>query len=153
MARKIQRRIPAHVSVSYQCEKCERKYRTPTKAQECESQPVEPKKFKVGDRVSWREAKECGQAGRNYFINAIVTKVIGPTLPDEEYNIKWLQGHLAGKHVYEYLLNWNCPYCTTEHAGVYYGIELLKVNDNLPFTNCRKMEQFMRRNGMYKSPE
>jgi hypothetical protein len=144
-------KIPAHISTSYECEKCGRKYPSESRARKCESQPLEARKFKRKDLVSWREIKNCS-TGRKYFIKGTVWDIVGPVLPDEEYNIKWLKGRLSGKHVYEYIVEWNCPFCMRNHEDRFYGPELIKVTKDMPFTNCRKMEQFMRRKGMYKSP-
>lgn len=151
---KIKRvKIPAHTRVSYECETCGNGYASADRARKCESQIVEPKKFDKGNLVSWRETRECGPTSRKYFLKGIVHKVTGPTLPDEDYNFRWLRGRLTGKHVFEYHIRWICPHCKDAHEGMFYSPELIKVTEDLPFTNCKKMIEFMRTHGMYQSPQ
>lgn len=93
----------------------------------CEAQPVEQKIFKVGARVTWIEKKECGYSSRHYRIDGQVVAILGPQLPDEEYNKKWLGGELKNTHVYIYEVNWICPYCRQRCSGRFYSPELRKL--------------------------
>jgi ribosomal protein L35AE/L33A len=64
--------------------------------------PVEEREFKVSDKVTWRERRTCQTVNRNYFLEGRIVKILGPEAVDEEYNIKWLNGKLFGKHVFLY---------------------------------------------------
>lgn len=120
--------IPKRTVMSYQCEKCKTKYISPKKALKCETMPVEKKLFKAGDSVSWKELNTCGARGKNYRLKGKITRIIGPALSDEEYNLKWLQNKLAGLHVFQYKVHWKCPYCNLPQSGLFYGIELIPKN-------------------------
>lgn len=131
--KKITRTIPERTTTSYQCEKCKTKYGSLKRALKCEAMPVEKKSFEVDDQVSWREQNTCSAYGKNYRLKGKIKKIIGPILPDEEYNLKWLQGRLAGLHVFQYEVYWKCKYCHQPNSGLFYGIELiLKTQNGMP---------------------
>ena len=124
--KKITRVIPARKVVRYQCKHCKNKYRDRKRALQCEAQPVEPQEFFVGDRVTWCENKHCSR--RNlYTLDGIIKDVLGPTLPDEDYNHLCLDSKLSGKHVFEYVVHWTCPYCNRALSQKFYGVELKKL--------------------------
>jgi len=125
----IIRKIPARVSTIYKCKKCKigGRYRSKAKALKCESQPIEPKIFRIGNHVQWREQYHCDRFGKNYFPKGKVVRIFGPMLPDEEYNIKWLQSKLSGKHVFQYEVEWLCPYCKDPKSNLFYSPELKKI--------------------------
>lgn len=113
-------------SVLYQFKNCKTKYKSKNSALKCESESVEDKIFKKGDRVTWIEERTCVYGG-TYKIYGRVTTIRGPQLPDEEYNIKWLQRRLTGKHVYMYKVDWICPHCKQNCSGIFYSLELIKL--------------------------
>lgn len=125
----ITRQIPARVSTVYKCKKCKigGRYKSKVKALKCETLPIEPKLFRVGDKVTWREKRTCQSYNKNYSLRGKVTKISGPMLPDEEYNLKWLGAELSNKHVFEYLVKWQCRYCKEKMDGLFYGMELIKL--------------------------
>lgn len=131
----ITKTIPKRTVTSYQCEKCKTRYGSPKKALKCEAMPVEKKYFKIGNLVSLRELNTCGTYGKDYRLKGRIKKIIGPTLPDEEYNLKWLQNRLARLHVFQYEVHWKCPYCNQPNSGLFYGMELIskapKTRQNL----------------------
>lgn len=118
--------IPKRTVVMYQCDKCKTKYRSSSRARKCELMPVEKKLFRVGDLVSWRELRTC-VLGKNYRLRGKVVKILGPGLPDEDYNIKWLQGKLRDLHVFRYEVDWKCPFCRESQSGLFYGMELITL--------------------------
>lgn len=123
--RTITKVLPRRIIRSYQCSICKTKYRTPKLAEACETMPVEPKKFKIGEKVRWRELKEC-HCGKVHFPKGKITKIKGPLVADEEYNHKWLGGALSGMHAYYYLVAWKCPRCKEPHDQFFYSPELIK---------------------------
>ncbi len=125
--RTITRKIPARTSIIYQCGKCKSRYKSKEKALKCEARPAEPKLFRLGDLVKWREQYHCDRYNKNYFPKGRVVRVLGPMLPDEEYNIKWLQNRLSGKHVFQYEVKWPCPYCGKPSGSLFYSPELKKL--------------------------
>jgi len=129
--KKITRRIPKRTVSNYQCEKCKIKYQSPKRALKCEAMPVEKKSFNVGDLVSWRELNTCSAYDKNYRLTGRVKKIIGPILPNEEYNLKWLRGRLTGLHVFRYEVYWKCPYCKKSNSGLFYGVELIPKNKRI----------------------
>ena len=126
--RKITRTIPERTISRYQCENCKIKYYSPKRALKCEAMPVEKKYFRVGDTVSWREMNTCSAYNKNYRLKGKIKRIIGPILPDEEYNLKWLQSRLTKLHAFEYEVHWKCPYCDMSCSGLFYGIELMHKN-------------------------
>lgn len=122
----ITRKIPARVSKIYQCQKCKNKYKSKARALKCEAQSIEQKLFRVGDAVTWREKRTCHN-GKIYSLRGRIESVRGPVVPDEEYNIKWLQGALSGQHIFEYIVSWRCPHCSDELDNSFYGMELIKL--------------------------
>lgn len=125
--RVIKRKIPARVSVKYQCKKCKGRYGSKKNALKCEAQPIEAKLFHIGAAVTWREKRTCSAHDKTYSLRGKVSKILGPMLVDEEYDIKWLQRKLSGKHVFQYEVEWRCPYCHMKVEGLFYGMELIKV--------------------------
>ena len=125
--RTITRKIPARVSVKYQCKKCRSSYGSKERALKCEAQPIESKLFSIGDHVKWREQHHCGYCEKNHFPKGKVVRIFGPMLPDEEYNNKWLQGELFGKHAFQYEVEWLCPYCKDPKSNLFYSPELQKI--------------------------
>lgn len=126
--KKIVKIIPERTTVMYQCKKCGTKYRSSKRAQKCKSMPVEKKLFCVGASVSWRELRTC-VFGNNYRLRGKVVKILGPKLLDEDYNIRWLQSKLIGLHVFQYEVDWKCPFCRENQAGVFYGMELIMLGN------------------------
>ena len=124
--RKIIRIIPERTVRLYQCTKCKTKYRSSKRATRCESLPIEERAFRVGDMTSWRELNFCSSYGKTYRLKTRVIRIVGPTLPDEEYNRKWLQSTLGGLHVFQYEVRWRCPHCRRSYSNLFYGMELRK---------------------------
>jgi len=114
--------------VLYQCRVCRTKYGDRRTAASCEAKPVEPARFKVGDRVTARERRTC-QLGRAYVMTGKVIAVHGPQPPDEEYEIKWLgcRAERLGSHVRQYEVHYRCPRCGRIKTALYYGPELRPV--------------------------
>ena len=125
--RTVIRKIPAKTTTSYQCSRCRTKYRSKAKALQCEAQITEEKVFKIGERVTWREPRHCQSYDKSYKLDGKVRKILGPTLPDEEYNFKWLGGRFSGKHIFMYEVSWRCPHCKEIQDGRYYSLELGKI--------------------------
>lgn len=125
--RTIREVMPRRVRFTYVCKRCKARYRNKKRALECDSLPVEEKVFRVGDLVKWREQYHCDRRNKNYFPQGRVVCILGPMLPDEEYNIKWLQSRLSGKHVFQYEVKWPCPYCGKPSGSLFYSPELKKL--------------------------
>jgi len=119
--------VPAKTTTSYQCAKCKTKYRSKARALQCELLITEEKAFKVGDRVRWCEELHCSAVNKNYWMDGKVQKILGPALPDFEYNAKWLGGKLFDKHIFMYEVSWKCPHCKLSCSGRYYSLELGKI--------------------------
>ncbi len=119
--------VPRRVVRRYRCEQCRTKHRSRAQAARCEAMPVEERRFRVGDAVTWREPRHCSAFDRSYRVRGRVLSVRGPQLPDEEYNNKWLGGMLAGTHVFQYEVSWRCPHCKEPQAGLFYGAELRRL--------------------------
>ena len=119
----IRRRIPARTNVSYQCWVCGTKYRSKKSAQKCEARTLEIREFSEGYWVRAKEKRHCGLTGKSYICEGIIVDVLGPMLPDEEYENKWLGGkteRLNG-HVYQYEVQFICPCCNKLKRAFYYG--------------------------------
>ena len=121
--------LPRRVRLTYVCKSCRTRYRNKKNALKCEAMPVEDKFFHVGDLVKWREQYHCDRYNKNYFPKGRVARILGPMLPDEEYNIKWLQSRLSGKHVFQYEVKWTCPYCGNSCGNLFYGMELKQIKN------------------------
>ena len=118
--RKVVRKV-----VTFECKFCKTGYETIRAAMRCENQPLEEKKFKLGDRVGGREQHTCdhGRKEKYFLPNGRVIKINGPVLMDEEYSVKWLGGELLYYHVYEYLVEYDCP-CGMVRQHQFYSPEL-----------------------------
>ena len=119
--------LPRRVRLTYVCKRCKTRYRNKKRALECDAKPIEEKLFHIGDLVKWREQYHCDRYNKNYFPKGRVARILGPMLPDEEYNIKWLQSRLSGKHVFQYEVKWICPYCNDPKSNLFYSPELKKT--------------------------
>ena len=110
--KKITRRVPAHTNRSFQCEICKTKYRTAKQALECEARIKEKKVFKIGDVVRGYECHVCSHEGadRNFLPEGKIVKILGPMVPDYEYEVKWLDGRpeRINGHVYLYEVIYKC---------------------------------------------
>lgn len=108
----ISRRVPARTVRSYQCGVCGTKYRAAEKAKKCEARIKENKTFKKGDVVRGYERHVCSYMGedREFQPEGRVIKVLGPMLPDYEYEVKWLDGRFEriNGHVYLYEVAYKC---------------------------------------------
>lgn len=111
----------------WQCAVCGTIYDKKPDAQKCEDYPVEPQKFKIGDRVTnSMEPRTCSSGGGTYRFKGRVTKVIGPQPPDEEYWNKWLGG-CPDAHVFSYEVTYQCPKCGEKNSALYFAPELEKI--------------------------
>ena len=114
--------------VTYVCGVCGKNYKTEKQALSCEVRPIENPAWKIDDRVTWREKRQCANSNRKpYILNGKVIGLHEPQLVDEEYNRKWLGGALTGKHVHMYEVAWTCPHCQQKCYGLFYGMELKKI--------------------------
>jgi len=112
----------------WQCETCKTKYKDRGAAQKCEAKPVEQKLFKVGDTVrNAMEPRFCLVHRKYYRFTGKIVKILGPKPPDEEYEIKWLSSRGLHSHVFEYEVEFKCPYCQETRKELYYAPELVKV--------------------------
>lgn len=117
------------VKIEYQCQVCKTKYPTKKEALACESRALEEKKFVVGDLVEAKEERECLKHNESYSVRGIVTKIIDPQAPDEEYEIKWLRiPERRRQHVFQYEVTYHCPHCGEKCAPPYYAPEIEKVD-------------------------
>ena len=113
----------------WRCRTCGTDYRKKSDAKRCESNPIEQKKFEVGDRVTnsmW--LRECLSAtgNRQYRFKGRINKVSGPQPLDEEYWNKWLRG-CPNIHVFLYEVTYKCPGCGERKKAIYYAPELSKI--------------------------
>lgn len=125
--KKLVRRVPAHTVRSFQCEVCGTKYRTANQAKKCEARVQEEKVFGKMDVVRILECRICSHMGKDRPCRSFgrIEKVIGPMLPDYEYEVKWLGGkaeRLNG-HVYLYLVRYLCK-CRRVRADIFRAPEL-----------------------------
>lgn len=110
--KQIVRRVPTHTVRSFQCNVCETKYPTAKQAKKCEARIKEKKVFKKGDVVKGYEFHVCnhGKKDKNFQPKGTITMVIGPILPDYEYEVERLKGkpeRLNG-HIYLYEVVYAC---------------------------------------------
>ncbi len=126
--KQLVRRVPAHTVRSFQCEVCGAKYSTKNQALTCEARIKEEQVFKEGDLVSGYEPHVCnhGKEDRSFLTVGKVTKVIGPTLPDYEYEVKWLgdRPERLNGHVYLYEVSYECL-CGKIREHLYRAPEIL----------------------------
>lgn len=125
----IRREIPARTEVGYQCEICKTEYRTVAEAIHCEKRKLEKKIFKVGQEVSTMELRRCQLASRPYIARGAVKMVLGPVLPDRDYEIRHLGGdpQRMNSHAWHYIVRWKCPHCEKTKQHVFYTPELKVV--------------------------
>ncbi|MDP3953932.1 MAG: hypothetical protein Q8Q06_00765 [bacterium] len=115
----------------WQCETCKTKYRDRGSAQKCEAKPIEQKLFKIGDTVrNAIEPRHCQIHGKWYRFTGKIIKILGPKPPDEEYEIKCLSSRGLHNHVFEYQVEFKCPYCQETRKELYYAPELTKIPPN-----------------------
>jgi len=137
--KKIVKKIPARTSIQYQCEICGTKYRKAAAAKKCEARILEEKKFKVGDKVLIIPARACSQVhttrafGKPFWPKATVVKVLGPMLPDYEYEVKWLGSRGLNNHVYQYEVKYDCL-CGRKRGDLLYLPELYPFKGKVPKT-------------------
>ncbi len=144
--KKIVGKIPAKTSVSYQCEFCKKKYRSEKKAKGCEERILEEKIFKVGDNVIIIPARACDQVGsrspfgKSFWPKATVVKILGPMLPDYEYEVKWLGSRGLDSHVYQYEVKYTCL-CGRKRSDLVYTPEICRFQGKIPksLKEARKM--------------
>ena len=116
--------------VSYACMVCRTKYSNKKEAAEREKKPLEPRTFKLGDRVSNIEPRMCaGPKEKPYIFKGTITKISGPEAPDYEYEIKWLGGkrERLNSHVFYYEVSYTCPNCNKKTKASYYAPELKRL--------------------------
>lgn len=115
--------------VFYRCSRCRTKYADKAKALQCEQRVLEAKVFTVGSRVKNIEPRFCITGQKQYFFSGRVTKIVGPELPDYEYEVKWLEGkkERLGAHVFMYEVKFRCPCCKEIKEVRYYAPELKSV--------------------------
>ncbi len=112
--------------VEFLCNICRTGYATLKQAQKCAAMPTEPKKFALGDRVTWRELARCSKKKGSFRIEAVVARVLSPNPPDEEYNSKWLGGALNGMHARQYEVHFRCI-CGGAREMLLYATEMKKL--------------------------
>lgn len=126
------RRIPARTVISYQCETCGTKYRTAEQALKCEARIKEKQVFKRGDFFRAYERHVCNHKGRDkeFLPGGMVIKVLGPMLPDYEYEVKWLgsRPERLNGHVYQYEVEYQCS-CGRPRFTLYWTPEIFLVKN------------------------
>lgn len=130
--KKIVKEIPTRTSVSYQCEICKKKYRSEKKAKECEERILEKKIFQIGDEVFNFEPRECYIGAKPYRVKMTIVKILGPKLPDYEYEVKWLGSKRLDMHIFEYEVQYICPRCGCKKDARYYAPEICKFQGKIP---------------------
>lgn len=112
--------------VFYRCSGCKTKYANKKEALLCEKRILEKKVFNVGSRVKNIETRVCQKKQKRYFFSGIVTRIVGPELPDYEYEVKWLGGkeERLNAHVFVYQVKFRCPKCKETKCCRYYAPEL-----------------------------
>lgn len=114
-----------YITDEYACSTCSTTYATLKKARACVAMGVEKPKFKVGDRVTWREPVVCTHRsgrGRAFRIRATVVRVHRPEPMDEEYCNKWLEGACRKMHVRMLEVAFPCA-CGRKRSMLLYGAE------------------------------
>ncbi len=144
--KKIVKKIPARTSVTYQCETCKTKYRTAEKAKECENRILEEKIFKIGDEIIIIPARACSNGRFNwksFWPKATVVKILGPMLPDYEYEVKWLDSRGLNSHVYQYEVEYAC-FCRREdkRGDLLYAPEMFRFQGKVPKSLKEAREMF-----------
>ncbi len=142
--KKIVKEISARTSVVYQCEICKTKYRSEKKAKECESRVLEEKLFKVGDEIIIIPALVCSDGrfnGKSFWPKATVVKILGPKLPDYEYEVKWLGSRGLNSHVYQYEVEYACFCGNKPRSDLLYAPEMHRFQGKIPksLKEARKM--------------
>lgn len=127
----LTRRISAHTTRCYQCSICKTKHRSAGAAKKCEARTLERQVFHRGSVVKNISPRTCLNNGRpeHYRFRGTVIKVIGPVLPDRDYE-RWLDGkneRLNG-HVFQYEVRYRCPRCKKIKTALYYGPELRAIS-------------------------
>ncbi len=122
--KKLTKKIPARRVIRYQCEVCKVKYRTEKQAINCEKRKLEPRQFSLLQTVWFVEPRQCGNS--LYKAKCQVVKIIGPMLPDEDYENRHLGGNPARKnsHVFQYEVEFVCPFCSEKKRARYFTPEL-----------------------------
>lgn len=130
--KQIVRRVLAHTTRSFQCEVCGTKYSTKKQALKCENRTKENKIFKKGDVVRGLEYYLCdhGKKESKFLPEGRVAVVIGPTLPEYEYEIKWLGGKAEriNGHIYLYDVTFKCL-CGKVRSDLFRTPELVMVKN------------------------
>jgi len=146
--KKIVKKIPARVSIAYQCEVCGTKYRNEKKAKECEERILEAQRFRAGDRVFNLEPRCCYIGSKYFRVKMTVVKILGPMLPDYEYMVKWLGSYGLNNHIFQYEVEYTCLTCGKKHSHLYYTPEICKLQGKIPKTKkeIRKILKAQRAN-------
>ena len=111
------------------CSVCKTKYKSKSepkaveKALQCKNRSLEEKIFKKGDLVTNVELRTCSITGGKYYFKGKVVRVLGPMLPDYEYEVKWLGGvsSRVNGHVFQYEVSFMCPHCKEARKEFYYA--------------------------------
>lgn len=124
--KKIVKKIPARIVISYQCEVCGTKYRTITAAQNCEARTLEKKEFKAGDLVYPVGKRHCKVY---YRPKGKIVKILGPTLPVYEYEVNWLGGksERLKSHILQYEVRYTCPCHNRKMTHLYFAPEIKRT--------------------------
>ncbi len=132
--KKIVKKIPARVSITYQCKVCKTKYRTAERAEKCEERTLEFQRFRAGDKVFNLEPRCCYIGSKYFRVKMTIVKILGPMLPDYEYMVKWLGSYGLDSHIFQYEVEYTCPTCRKKHGHLYYAKEICELLGEIPRT-------------------
>ena len=123
--RTITRKIPARTIRSYQCLVCKTKYRHKKLAEKCADRVLEKINFNIGDQVKINLYHICNIDEKSFYPKGRVVKILGPMLPDEEYERKWFGGYSErlNSHIFQYEVAFYCV-CDMKRSGRYFLPEI-----------------------------
>lgn len=105
--------------VEWQCKVCKSRYNRKPEVRECESKPIIPPEFKVGQLVRLarsRAPERCEKCGKTYVPVMRITAILGPR-SDIAGDVWGQKGDLRAVHRFWYRAAFSCPGCGRRDAS------------------------------------
>lgn len=120
--------------VRYRCDICKTVHSSKSAATKCEKMPVEPKKFRRGDKVTNKVYRCCipfdTSKKSKYFFKGRIIKIRGSFYDSDMDCARRMSGCTDGIncHIFEYIVAYICPRCKHKKTALYHSWELKSIS-------------------------